>query len=219
MQRGWKRLAPVSGGLLSTRVVLFDLGGVLVQLGGVEHFGQLVGIRDEEEIWRRWLTSPAVRRFERGGSTPGEFASEMVDEHRLEIDAEEFIDVFRSWPQGLLDGATDMVSGLAEPIRCGCLSNTNALHWNEQRDADIVQELFEVAFLSHEIGLVKPDAEIFEHVVAELSCEPHEILFFDDNTLNVEAARTVGLDAHRVRGVAPARRILLERGLMFMDRE
>lgn len=205
-------MSPKAG--LSTRVVLFDLGGVLVRLGGVDHFGRMVGVQDEEEIWRRWLTSPAVRRFERGQCEPAEFASDMVAEHQLEIDAEEFIEVFRSWPKGLLEGAREMVSGLTGAARIACLSNTNALHWNEQQDAEVVQGLFDVAFLSHEIGMVKPDADIFRHVVSELACDPGEILFFDDNTLNVEAARSAGLDAHKTVGVAPARTLLQQRGLL-----
>ena len=199
---------------MTTQVVLFDLGGVLVRLGGVDHFGQMIGMHDPEEIWRRWLSSPAVRRFERGGCTGAEFAAEMVRENALDLSAEEFLEVFRSWPKGLLDGAHDMVVGLAEPLQVACLSNTNSLHWNEQQDAEVVQRLFDVAFLSHEIGLVKPDAEIFEHVVEELACRPAEILFFDDNTLNVDAARSVGLDAHKVEGVAPTRALLHERGLL-----
>jgi HAD superfamily hydrolase (TIGR01509 family) len=199
---------------MTTQVVLFDLGGVLVQLGGVDHFGQLVGLDDPEEVWRRWLTSPAVRRFERGHCTGPEFAEEMVEENALALSAEEFLEVFRNWPKGLLAGAHDMVIGLSESVQVACLSNTNTLHWNEQQDADVVQRLFDLAFLSHEIGLVKPDADIFEHVVQELACAPGEILFFDDNALNVDAARGIGLDAHKVVGVAPTRALLHERGLL-----
>ena len=78
--------------------------------------------------------------------------------------------------------------------------------------------MFDVAFLSHEIGLVKPDAEIFEHVVEELACRAAEILFFDDNALNVDAARSVGLDAHKVEGVGPTHSLLRERGLLQSSR-
>ena len=204
---------------MTTQVVLFDLGGVLVRLGGVDHFGQMVGMSDPEEIWRRWLTSPAVRRFERGGCSNEDFAEEMVRENDLALSAVEFLEIFRSWPKGLLDGAREMVVGLAEPLQVACLSNTNALHWNEQQDAEVVQRMFDVAFLSHEIGLVKPDAEIFEHVVEELSCQAAEILFFDDNALNVDAARSVGLDAHKVEGVAPTQALLRERGLLQSSRK
>jgi HAD superfamily hydrolase (TIGR01509 family) len=94
------------------------------------------------------------------------------------------------------------------------LSNTNEIHWNEQIDAPVLHALFETRFLSHEIGLVKPDREIFDHVVEGLDCEPGEILFLDDNQLNVDGARAAGLNAHRVVGVEAARSVLGEHGTL-----
>ncbi len=47
--------------------VVFDLGGVLVELGGVRDFGDMIGEADDERVWAPWLTSPWVRRdYERG---------------------------------------------------------------------------------------------------------------------------------------------------------
>ena len=48
-------------------VVLFDLGGVLVDFGGVEAMKELSGITDDDELWHRWLTCRWVREFERDG--------------------------------------------------------------------------------------------------------------------------------------------------------
>ena len=48
-------------------VVLFDLGGVLVDFGGVQAMKELSGITDDDELWHRWLTCRWVREFERGG--------------------------------------------------------------------------------------------------------------------------------------------------------
>jgi len=58
------------------RVLLFDVGGVLVQLGGVEvmldWLGPSVGV---DELWRRWLQSTSVRQFETGKIDAGRFAA------------------------------------------------------------------------------------------------------------------------------------------------
>lgn len=198
-----------------TRVVLFDLGGVLIELGGVDHFGQLIGEGDESEIWRAWLSSSWVRKYERGFCNREEFATGMREEHALELQAAEFLEMFLSWPRGLFPGATELVESLASGVRASCLSNTNELHWNEQRDADVLQRMFETRFLSHELGLVKPDREIFEHVLQGLGCEGREVLFLDDNPINVDGGQAAGLDAHVVRGVAEARELLKARGLLL----
>lgn len=43
--------------------VLFDLGGLLIEVGGVRAMGDLAGIADDREVWRRWLTCRWVREF------------------------------------------------------------------------------------------------------------------------------------------------------------
>jgi hypothetical protein len=49
------------------RVLLFDVGGVLVQLSGVETMlGWMGETATSEEMWRMWLHSTPVREFERG---------------------------------------------------------------------------------------------------------------------------------------------------------
>jgi HAD superfamily hydrolase (TIGR01509 family) len=199
---------------VSIEVVLFDVGGVLVQLGGVEHFGQMIGEGDEAEIWHRWLHSPWVRRYERGRCTRHEFAVGMVEENDLAIGPDEFLDAFLSWPLGLLSGAESLVRELAEDVHASCLSNSNEAHWHEQRDAPVLKALFPDPFLSFELDLIKPDREMFEHVIEAVGCPARNILFLDDNVINVDGARTLGIDAQCVVGVGPARIILAERGLL-----
>ena len=94
------------------------------------------------------------------------------------------------------------------------LSNTNALHWTGQRESARVRSLFTRNYLSFELGIVKPDAEIFEHVVADLGCAPGEIVYFDDNQVNVDAALGVGLDAALAGGPLDCRSWLMERGIL-----
>ena len=47
-------------------MVLFDLGGVLIELGGVAAMRELTGIESDDELWRRWLGCRWVRSYERG---------------------------------------------------------------------------------------------------------------------------------------------------------
>ncbi len=54
--------------------VLFDLGGVLIDPGGVGPMRELSGLGCEEEVWARWLSCRWVRSFEAGQCSPQEFA-------------------------------------------------------------------------------------------------------------------------------------------------
>ena len=180
---------------VQTQLVLFDLGGVLIELGGVEEFRRLVGAGDEDEVWRRWLSSPSVRRFERGLCDRQAFATGMIQENGLKMTPGDFLEMFGAWPRGMMPGASELVSSLAAGLQRACLSNTNELHWREQRDAENIQSLFEMRFLSFELGLVKPDREIFEFVLRATGVPGEAILFLDDNAINVDGA----LDAVGVR--------------------
>jgi len=51
------------------------------------------------------------------------------------------------------------------------------------------------------MGIVKPDTAGFHHVIEQLNVAPGNIAFFDDNQINVDAARSVGLVAERVVGL------------------
>lgn len=193
--------------------MLFDLGGVLAEFGGIESMRRLSGIDDEEEVWRRWLTCPWVRRFEAGKCSPNEFAEGVVGDWELPVTAEAFLGEFSGWVAGTLVGAEELVASVRERAAVSCLTNTNEVHWRRAGTWPLF-ELFDRCFASFEIGLLKPDADVFEHVCSELGAEPGSVLFLDDNVLNVEAAGRVGLRSVRTRGVAEAREALVSAGVM-----
>jgi putative hydrolase of the HAD superfamily len=193
--------------------VLFDLGGVLIEVGGVRAMGDLAGIADDREVWRRWLTCPWVREFERGRCSVKEFADGFVADWELAIGAEEFAEAFRLWTRGPFDGAHELLESTHQYVRTACLSNSNAIQWPEYVRSGITDHL-DLLFLSHELDLIKPDREIFDHVLGATGSPADRLLFLDDNELNVVAARAAGITAVEVRGVDEARTALLRFGIL-----
>jgi glucose-1-phosphatase len=194
-------------------VVLFDLGGVLAAFGGIEPMGALSGITEPDEIWRRWLGCRWVRSFESGACSPEDFARGVVEDWKLSVSGDEFLDEFRSWLKGPLEGAEALVSEVSGHATTACFSNTNALHWEAGGAQWDLMGRFDRTFLSFQLGLLKPDAEAFVAVVGDLGVAAERVLFLDDNQINVEAARAVGLRGERVVGVEEARFALIEAGL------
>jgi HAD superfamily hydrolase (TIGR01509 family) len=198
----------------SVDAVVFDLGGVLADVAGVARMRALASVDSDEEVWQRWLTCEWVRRFERGSCSPDDFAAGVVAEWELAIAPEEFLTEFRGWLVGPLPGATELVVEVRRHVPVALLSNTNGVHWKAGADRWPLLREFDQTFLSFELGLVKPDPEVFEHVVTRLGRPRDRLLFLDDNDLNVDAARAVGLQAQRVRGVDEARAALTAIGLI-----
>lgn len=200
---------------MSIEFVLFDLGGVLIELASIQSMGRFFGDHPEDEVWRRWLTCPWVRRFERGQCSADDFARGMVETWSMTASPEVFLEAFIRWPQGLMPGARELARTARSQVTIGCLSNTNALHAARHASEEAVYDLFDHRFLSHEIGLVKPDREIFDHVLARLACPPARVLFLDDNQINVDGARAAGLHAERARGLAEVRTALARHGIQI----
>ena len=93
-------------------------------------------------------------------------------------------------------------------------SNSNELHWERNTHELRIIELFEFAISSHQVGLCKPDPEIFKLAIERARVSsPQAIVFFDDLAANVEAAKSAGLRAYQVRGVDELRRRLASEGL------
>jgi HAD superfamily hydrolase (TIGR01509 family) len=196
-------------------VILFDLGGVLIELAGVDRMLELCNHAfSADELWARWLASDGVRRFESGHTGPDEFGAAMLDEFGLSIAAAQFLEEFTAWPKGVFPGSFELLERLSASYRLACLSNTNALHWPRVCDEMGLARYFEFTFASHLVGMLKPDAEIFQHVVEQLGCPPARILFLDDNQLNIASARAAGMVARRVAGLAEVRAALTELGVL-----
>ena len=191
------------------QVILFDLGGVLIELTGLPTMlSWTKNAKTPEQLWVQWLTSPAVRAFETGRIGPRDFAEQLIEEMALPVHPEAFIEAFTAWPKGLFPGAMALVERIPSHYTRAALSNSNALHWPRLLHDMGLDGVFEHMFASHLIGKLKPDPEVFEHVMETLDCEPSAVLFLDDNRLNVEAARAAGMQAVEVAGLQQAEQTL-----------
>jgi glucose-1-phosphatase len=198
-----------------TRVLLFDVGGVLVQLNGVKTMLEWMGAdATSDKMWKMWLESKPVREFERGRIDAEKFALGVTAEFQLPVDAQQFLASFNSWIVGLYPGTLEMLAQIPPSYHRAVLSNSNVLHWTRVVDDLKLGSAFDHQFVSHLTGRIKPDAEAFEHVVESLSCRPEHVLFLDDNTLNVDAAKRFGMQAVRVQGIDETKRALVERGII-----
>ena len=192
------------------KVILFDLGGVLVESAGRVALRALLPSTSEQEVLERWHRSHAVNLFERGQVSSEAFARQFIKEWGLQLTEAEFLDSFAGWVTGLVDGAEALVRSLRRQHVVACLSNTNAIHWARMPE---LPGQFDQCFTSHLTGFMKPDLEAYEHALRELRVPASSVYFFDDLLPNVVAARAAGINAFHVRGFAQLSPILRAQGL------
>ena len=88
-----------------------------------------------------------------------------------------------------------LVAQLRKMYKVVALSNTVDIHarYNEERG---LFRHFDQVYISHKIGVIKPDPRAFQFVIDDLHVLPSECLFIDDKEENIVAARTFGMQTY-----------------------
>jgi len=189
-------------------LLLFDLGGVIIEVDttGLRALGEKG--KSDVDLWETWLTCEAVQLYESGKISEAEFADGVLNAFSSAMPADEFLRSFTAWPTGLYTGAADLLRLLRKEYKLAYLSNSNSLHYPRFQNEWHIDSFFDYHFASFKMGRVKPHADIFEAVLEVVPFEANQIFFVDDNRLNVEMARSLGMRAEIVRGIAELKSVL-----------
>lgn len=184
--------------------ILFDLGGVLVEIDQARIFtclSSLTGrqvpeirnkIYSEPDLWQHFI------RNEWDAATLVREVNRLLGCDLLEAD---IVGAFNQELGNAIESTASVIPKLLQQgIQVGCLSNTNSVHWKYLQTSYDFMSLFKVQFASQELGAAKPDAEIYQMVEEKLQVKGNELLFFDDRLENIEAARTRGWRAYQYLG-------------------
>ena len=199
----------------SIDVLLFDLGGVLVEFSGVQDLAVLLqGRLSESEIAEQMSHYLPAEQFGLGKLSREEFGNRFVQDWNLELSREDFLREFQSWSKRLFPGAVELLALLRPRFRLAALSNSNELHWERNTHDLGVNDLFEIAISSHQVGLYKPDPQMYLIALDRLGVSPDRVMFFDDVHTNVTAASALGIRAFQVEGVEGVRSRLIQEHLL-----
>ena len=196
-----------------TTDIIFDLGGVLLDLNmqGVGEACQRLGINpelffvkaDEENtstVCHGISASKAITAYQVGEMTSEEFLSLVLSYCDKGITKDDVIEAWNACIGLIPKERLDMILELrSKGYHTHLLSNTNDLHWEEIKRRYFSTEdytcadLFDHVFVSHEMHLAKPDAEIYREAVRQIGRPARQCLFIDDALVNVEGAQSEGL--------------------------
>ena len=193
-------------------LLLFDLGGVLVENACFERLNELLPSNlSDTEIKSKWLASSTVREFELGVTSPQIFATRLIEEWSLPLDVSTFLAEFASWPKAFYPGAIELLKQLRQQYTVACLSNLNVIHWERFNG---FRDYFHVSLSSHLLGLIKPDSACLVRALHECGEDADATIFFDDSLENVYSARKLGMRAFHVCGLDEVERVLRENSLL-----
>ncbi|MFK7861523.1 MAG: HAD family hydrolase [Granulosicoccus sp.] len=187
----------------SIKALLFDLGGVVLEVDFTKVFHSLASISalDAKEIKHQFSMDWHYQQHERGGIEASEFFQHL--RHTLQLTATDD-EIAQAWNDIFgrqMTASLDAIDTISNEIPCYGFSNTNRTHqtyWEYHYPR--IPTTFVKLFVSSEIGLRKPDASAFEFVLREMSVEPEEVLFFDDTQENIDGAKRLGIQTILVTG-------------------
>ena len=192
-----------SGGASATlRAVIFDFGGVLWDMRwDVARELDRVHRLPRSSVFETLYRSPAWAGIERGAGDPAAWSAEAHRE--LERRAGRPLPpLHEEWrkAQAAVDVNIRLVEALRGRYRCSILSNADRSLRGRLEGELALHHLFDDIVVSAEVGMAKPQPEIFRLAADRLGLPPEACLFVDDWDQNVEAARAVGMQAliHRV---------------------
>ena len=181
---------------MSVRVIVFDFGNVIGFFDRRRAAEQLAAYGPPgvsvEELMRFIFFTDLEPAFESGRLTGSEILAELRKHFGL-VGTDERLGLAHADMFAPNKAVCDLVPALASNYKLALLSNTNELHYRQFRGqfADVLDR-FDRLFVSHEMGLRKPDPAIYHRVSEWANVAPAECLFIDDLPENVEAARACG---------------------------
>jgi putative hydrolase of the HAD superfamily len=93
-----------------------------------------------------------------------------------------------------IDGElVSLIRELKKTKRIGLCSNAWLSFIRPILDAHDLNSLFDTLVISSEVGIVKPNPEIFLLVAEKLDFTPNQCIFVDDNPVNIKAAESIGM--------------------------
>jgi epoxide hydrolase-like predicted phosphatase len=188
------------------KAIVWDLGGVIVRTEDysprealAEEFG-----RTRLELEHIVFSSEAGRRAQLGEISAGQLWRSAADELGLPYTE---IDRLQAafWKGDQLDQElVDYIRRLRDGYRVVLLSNAFATLRSFLQETWKIADAFHHIVISGEVGLMKPDARIYQLMLDRAGVAPKEAVFLDDFPENIAGAQALGIRAIHFRQPAQA---------------
>jgi len=205
--------APAPG---SADILLFDIGRVVLDID----FGKVMTVWADHagcapaDLTGRFVVDDSFKHHEIGRIDDAAFFANLRTSLGIGITDDQFLDGWNAIFTGEMPGIAPLLANAAKRMPLYAFSNTNPAHVAHfsRAYAEVLGHFREI-FLSSSIGLRKPDAAAYDHVVKAIGVPASRILFFDDTTVNVEGARSRGLAAVHVTSMDDVAKALTALGI------
>ena len=162
--------------------------------------------RSQQQIRNVYPQRAEFLAYEKGEITDQQFRSAVKDIFDSQVSDDE---IDKCWNAMLVDlpvSKLDLLRGLKKNYTVSLISNTNGIHIDyvntrmlpANTGFAVLDDYFHFAYYSHVVRKRKPEPEIFIQVLEENNFQPSQTIFLDDNSENIKAAASLGLQTKLV---------------------
>lgn len=180
--------------------LVFDMGNVLVGhdgMGVCQHF--IEDVWDRERVFTSVFVSPEWVMLDMG-VIPEEQAIDQMCRRLPERLHDTVRLCMREWHKYCMTTVTEMAPLIRRLKAAGygiyLCSNANTRLLECYQDVLPAVDCFDGILFSTEVKCMKPQKEIYEHFFARFGLRPEECFFVDDLQLNIDGAKSCGMDGY-----------------------
>ncbi len=187
--------------------IIFDFGGVILDIDPqltVDEFVKL-GFANFDKLVLPSFSEEIIGKFERGILTPELFREKLKAYLELDVTDQEIDEAWNSLLYDIPSERIEVIEKVKNNYGIYLLSNSNEIHYDLfVRDLQLrfgyreFDELFDKAYFSFDLHMMKPNPEVYEFVLNQHGLVPEETLFIDDKSENIDAAKKLGLKTYQL---------------------
>ncbi len=197
--------------------IVFDLGNVLVDFDHTIAAKKLSYFtdKDAEAIYNLFFDSELTGLFEEGKILPLDFFAKVKEALDLKLDYDNFLPIWnRIFFLSRKNVAVyNLANSLKGKYKLTLLSNINILHFDFIKKTFPVLDAFHNIITSYELGLRKPQSQIYEKTLQILQASGAEVFYTDDRPELIQSAAGLGIRAFVFTGVEKLRQDLKRTGV------
>lgn len=180
---------------------IFDMGGVIAISMDRKYIYEHLDLKvDYEQFKYLFSDGEQACKIHRGEITLEEYFEFLKQYMNTLITFDAFMKIYRGSKNELYHDTVELIRTLKnDGQKVYLLSNLREIDFHLFKEKFDVS-LFDKMFLSYEIGMIKPNDDIYQYVIKSIGDLPQNMYFFDDNWENVQAGLRNGIQAFQVTG-------------------
>lgn len=181
------------------KTIIFDLGGIFIQIDTKQFLRELCEKFDslsERDVLNVLIRSDHYSQYEKGSIDSYTFYERVRDK----LGGNFSFPFFKKIWQHIFSPIQSMIDLLPQfksMYQLVLLSNTNAMHMEYIEKEYPFFHYFDHIIYSYEIGMIKPEKQIFRYTLNKIGCDAKECVFIDDTDENVQSAEEYGIRSYR----------------------